>query len=124
MLPSGGRQSKTHPPIRGELKVDMNENEKEVTVLVNIIEGVAKKDISIDLINPQLLEISCKRKGEEKQEKESDCLTGSRFGSMTHVIPIPKPVTVEGSTAQFRDGVLEIHLVKEIRKVSTKITID
>ena len=87
-------------------------------------ETVVKKDITLDLINPQTLQISCVRKLEKKVEKEGYYLHERRFGSMSRVIPLPKAVTVKGATATFKNGVLEVNLKKLETEIMTKITIE
>ncbi|MFH0966436.1 MAG: Hsp20/alpha crystallin family protein [Methanobacteriota archaeon] len=122
LLASTEDQPKMLPSMRGGLNVDVQED--EIIITVDIIEGFAKKDISINLINPQLLEISSEHKEERIAEKDGCSVTESRYGSMTHDIPLPLPVTEEGSKALFRNGILEIHLIKETRKPGTKIYIE
>jgi len=124
LLPYIGEQPKMLPSIRGELKVDVNENESEVMVTMEILEGIVKKDISIDLINPHLLEISGERREETIKERDGYYMTERRFGSMTRVIPLPCPVTEEGSVALFRNGILMIHLKKETKRPVAKIIIE
>jgi HSP20 family protein len=86
--------------------------------------GVSKKDISLSLINPQLLEISCEHKEEKKEEKEGYYHRERSFGSMTRFIPLPEAVTEEGSKATFRNGVLEVRLRKSSEKPKGRITIE
>ncbi len=123
MLPAAGELPKMLPLMRGELRVDMSENETELIVIVDLIEGIAKRDITIDLIDPQLLEISGKRTEERIEDKSGFYAFESRVGSMTRVITLPTPVKEEGSMALFKNGALEIHLIKETRKPSTRIII-
>ena len=56
------------PAIRGEFRVDVREHDDEVIVVADL-PGIDKEDISLQLINPRALEVSCERKG-EKEEKE------------------------------------------------------
>jgi HSP20 family protein len=104
--------------------VDVSEKDDEVVVTADIIPGVAKKDITLDLIGPQALEISCERKEEKKEEKEGYYMRERTFGSMTRIIPLPKPVTEEGSSSTFKNGVLEVHLKKTTKESRGKISID
>jgi HSP20 family protein len=89
-----------------------------------MIPGVGKKDISLDLVSPQALEISCERRDEKKEEKEGYYLRERSFGSMTRIVPLPKPVTENTSSATFRNSVLEIHLKKITKESRGKISID
>ena len=43
-----------------------------------------------------------------------------KFGSMTRIVPLPKPVTEEKSSATFKNGVLEVHLKKMAKEVREK----
>ncbi len=118
----GGRML---PALRtGDLRVDVTEDEKEVVVTADMIPGVTKKDITLDLVNPQALEITCERKDEKKEEKEGYYLRERSFGSMTRVIPLPKPVTEDGATSTFKNGVLEVHLKKTAKASKGKIAIE
>ena len=125
LLP-GSAESATRllPAQRTGLRVDVAEKEKEVVVTADMIPGVAKKDISLELINPQALEISCERKEEKKEEKEGYYMRERTFGSMTRIVPLPKPVTEEGSTSSFKNGVLEVHLKKAEKESRGKIAVE
>jgi HSP20 family protein len=106
------------------LRVDVTEDEKEVIVTADMIPGVTKKDITLDLVNPQALEITCERKDEKKEEKEGYYMRERSFGSMTRVVPLPKPVTEDGATSTFKNGVLEVHLRKTAKASRGKIAIE
>jgi len=126
LLP-GPAESRTGmlPAIRAaNLRVDVTEDDKEVVVTADIIPGVAKKDITLDLINQKALEISCERRDEKKEEKEGYYMRERNFGAMTRVVPLPKPVTENGSTSTFKNGVLEVHLKKTTKESRGKIAIE
>ena len=94
LLPSAGESAtKMLPAQQSRLRVDVAEHGDEVVVTADLIPGVKKNDISLDLINPQALEISWERKEEKKEEKEGYYLRERRFGSMTRIVPLPMPVT-------------------------------
>jgi HSP20 family protein len=125
LLPASGESPvKMLPASRAPLHVDVAENDTEVVVTADMIPGVSKKDISLDLINPQALEISCERKEEKKEEKEGYYMRERSFGSMTRVVPLPKPVTEDGSSSTFKNGVLEVHLKKTTKESRGKIAVD
>lgn len=109
---------------KADLRVDVTEDDKEVVVTADMIPGVTKKDITIDLINPQALEITCERKDEKKEENEGYYMRERSFGSMTRVVPLPKPVTEDGATSTFKNGVLEVHLKKTVKASRGKIAIE
>ena len=125
LLPSA-RESpmKMLPAHQSRLGVDVSEQGDEVVITADLIPGVAKKDITLDLINPQALEISWERKEEKKETEEGYYLRERRFGSMTRIIPLPVPVTDEKATATVKNGILEVHLKKTAKTTKGKILID
>jgi len=125
LLPAtGDTAAKMLPAARAPLHVDVAEKDDEVIVTADMMPGVSKKDISLDLINPQALEISCERREEKKEEKEGYYLRERTFGSMTRVVPLPKSVTEDGSSSTFKNGVLEVHLKKATKETRGKIAVD
>jgi HSP20 family protein len=112
------------PAQRANLRVDVTETDQEVVVTADMIPGVSKKDISLDLINPQVLEISCERRDEKKEENEGYYLRERTFGSMNRIVPLPGPVTGDGSSSSFKNGVLEVHLKKRTKEPRGRIAIE
>jgi HSP20 family molecular chaperone IbpA len=82
------------------------EHDDEVIVTVDMIPGCTHSKISVDLIRPDTLKISCDR--EEKQTEDSDL----RSSSLHHIIPLPGNVTTCGAKSTYINGVLDIHLKK------------
>jgi HSP20 family protein len=125
LLPGPGESgTKMLPAQRAGLRVDVADTGTEVFVGIDMMPGVSKKDITLTLIGPQALEISCKRNEETTEETEGHFLQERRSGSMTRIIPLPLPVTDEGSRASFRNGVLEVHLKKTEKELKGKISIE
>ena len=104
--------------------VDVTEKDDEVIVTADMIPGVMKKDISLSLVTSQSLEISCDRREEKKEEREGYYLRERSFGSMTKIVPLPKPVTENTASATFKNGVLEVHLKKVKKDYGGKISIE
>jgi len=125
LLSSSGEPAiKMLPAQPSRVRVDVAERDDEVVVTVDLIPGVTKKDVSLDLINPQALEISWERKEEKKEENEGYYLRERRFGSMTRIVPLPVTVTEDKATATVNNGVLEVHLKKSSKEPKGKITIE
>jgi len=116
--------TKMLPAQRDGLNVDMADTDKEIIVTADMIPGVLKKEITLTLISPRALEISCELKGENLEEKEGYFLRERRFGSMTRVIPLPWAVSEEGSSASFKNGILEVHLKKFGNEIKGKIPVN
>ena len=112
------------PSSRAGLRVDVIEKDDEVVVTADMIPGVNKKDISLDLIAPQTLEITCERREEKKEEKEGYYMRERSFGSMRRIVPLPKEVTEKGASATLKNGVLEVRLKKSPREPKTKINVE
>jgi HSP20 family protein len=112
------------PAQRAGLRVDVADTDREVVVTADMIPGVLKKDIMLTLISPRTLEISCERRDENQEEKEGYFLWERRFGCMTRIIPLPRAVSEDGSSASFKEGVLEVHLKKSEQETKGKISID
>ncbi|MBP1928868.1 HSP20 family protein [Methanolinea mesophila] len=124
MLLPGETPADLTPVSRGGLRVDVATHDNEVIVTADIMPGVEKGEISLDLVDPQALQIGYERKEEKKEEKEGYYMQERRFGSVCRVIPLPEPVTEEGATATFKNGVLEVHLKKSTEKLKQQIRIE
>lgn len=110
--------------IPGNLRVDVIEDKDEVIDKADMITGDKKGDIKLDLIEPQALRIFCERKGEKKTEEQNYTMCERSFGSMTRSVPLPIPVTEDGSKAMFKDVLLEVYLKKSTPEVKHDITIE
>jgi HSP20 family protein len=120
----GDPATKMLPALHAGLRVDVADADKEVVVTADLIPGVSKKDITLSLVNPQALEISCERRDEDQEEKGGYFMRERRFGSMTRIVPLPRPVTEEGSRASLKNGVLEVHLKKATKESKGTISIE
>jgi HSP20 family protein len=124
LSPAGEFAIKLLPAHGTMLPVEVSEKADEVVVTAAMIDGTTKKDIALDLINPRTLEITCEQTEERTDENEGYNLRACLLGSMTRIVSLPKPVTDNGSSALFRNGVLEVHLKKATKESRGKIFID
>ena len=67
-LLTSGEMTNVPMPYRHEMKVDVIEHDNEVIVTADMIPGIEKKNISLDLVNSQALRISCERRQEKRGE--------------------------------------------------------
>jgi HSP20 family protein len=116
--------TKMLPAQREELRVDVTDTEGEVVVTSDIIPGVLKKDITLTLMSPSVLEISCELTHENQEENEGYFTRSRKSGSMTRIIQLPRAVSEDGSSASFKNGVLEVRLKKTSQETKRKISID
>ena len=124
-LPSPGAPSRIMPALKGECSVDIREHGDEVIIVADM-PGVEKGDIAIRLLSPNLLQIACERKQEigEEQEEKGYYMRERIYGAMSRTIALPSDVSDEGTTATFKNGVLEIHLKKAVPEDIKEITIE
>lgn len=120
-LPPGGVTDRMLPAIRGEFRVDVREHDEEVIVVADL-PGVEKEDVSLQILNPRTLEISCERKGEKEEKSEGYYVRERVYGSMQRLVALPVDVTVMDAKASFKNGVLEVTLNKT--KISPKSRIE
>ncbi len=126
LLPAAGSSAgKLMPVLRGDLRIDVREMGDEVIVVADL-PGVEKGDVSLRLVNPRTLEISCERKVEhEETGEEGHIIQQERiFGSMDRLLVLPSEVSAEGATSSFKNGVLEVHLRKIPVERGTMIPIE
>lgn len=90
--------------------VDMFDKDDEIVVKAEV-PGVSKEDVNISLTDSTLT-IKGETK-EEKEVKEDDYYYSERsHGKFARMITLPEKVESNKVTAEFNDGVLEIHLPK------------
>ena len=109
------------PAIRGEFRVDVREHDDEMIVVADL-PGVEKDDVSLQILNPGTLEISCERKGETEEKSEGYYVRERVYGSMQRLVTLPADVTEKDAKASFKNGVLEVRLNKT--KISPKSRIE
>ena len=73
------------PAVRGEFRVDVKEHENEVIVVADL-PGIEKEAVSIPLLNPRALEISCERKGETEEKSKGYYMRERMYGTMRRVV--------------------------------------
>ncbi|MBB6735678.1 Hsp20/alpha crystallin family protein [Cohnella zeiphila] len=99
------------PQSFGHLSIDVHETDREVIATCNIPGLEKKEDVDID-IERQMLKISgtLNRTHEVKEEQMH---RQERFhGRFQRSISLPAPVSSEGVTASYKNGVLEIRMPK------------
>ena len=134
-LPESEQQRGLAPIFRegwaGGFQVDVTEDENDVIVTADMMPGIEKENISMELLSPRALEITCERKeeremksAEEEEEAGRYYLHERKYGSMSRVIPLPKAVNPENAKASFRNGVLEVRLPVSALETQRRIAIE
>ena len=112
--------TKMLPVQRAGLRVDVADTDREVVVTADMIPGVSKKDITLILISPRALEISCERRDENQEEKEGYFMRERRFGCMTRIIPLPGQFRKTDPAPPSRTGCLKCTLKNPNRRQKEK----
>lgn len=99
--------------------VDVVENDREVVLLFDL-PGVDQKDIDISISGEQVT-----IRGERKPREEGiHFLRQERvFGPFSRSFTLRVPINIDGVTATYRSGVLEIHLPKVEEQKARKVVI-
>lgn len=94
-----------------KIKLDVNENDKAFTVKAEI-PGVKKEDINVD-VNGNQVSITAEVK-REKEEKDAGKVVHSEryYGAVSRSFSLPFDVDTQGTTAEYKDGVLSLTLPK------------
>ena len=102
--------------------VEVTETDNSIEVSAEL-PGVSKDDVEVDLEN-NVLTIRGEKK-EEKEEKEKERYVYERFyGSFHRSFALPVTVDETKVTAEFKDGVLRVHLEKRAQANGKKIQIN
>jgi HSP20 family protein len=94
----------------GTPRVDVLDREEEVLVRAEV-PGVDKKDLQVEL-SGQLLTIGGERRREAKEEKGDYFRSEIAHGMFSRTIRLPEEVALDKAAADFKDGILEVHLPK------------
>jgi HSP20 family protein len=94
----------------GAPRVDVLDRDDEVLVRAEV-PGVEKKDLHVDL-SGQMLTIRGERRREEKEEKDNYFHSEIAHGTFSRTLRLPQEVAADKVTAEFKDGLLEVHLPK------------
>jgi HSP20 family protein len=103
-------------------RVDVIEREDEVLVRAEV-PGVEKKDLEIELTG-QVLTLKGERKHEQTEEKGTFYRSEIARGSFVRSLRLPENVDLEQAKADFKDGVLEIHLPKTEKTERRRIEVE
>jgi HSP20 family protein len=116
LLEGNGRTSQSWVPV-----ADVWETEKEVVYAFDL-PGIPEDKISVEL-DDNTLTVSAEREREEKVEDGRYYRFERRFGTFTRTIGLPQGVTEDSIKAEYKHGVLELHVAKPEQPKPRKIQI-
>jgi HSP20 family protein len=104
--------------------VEVSETENELTVTAEL-PGMSRDDVEIDLENNVLTIRGEKSSETEEEDRERKVhVWERRYGSFHRAFTLPRTVDADGVKAEFRDGILKVHLPKTEQAKGKKIAID
>lgn len=102
-------------------KVDIFEN-KENLVIEAELPGMKREDVDVSIEN-NVLTLHGERKFEKKDDGDNYHRVERSYGSFTRSFTLPQTVTAEGATADFKNGILRVQLLKREETKARKIEI-
>jgi HSP20 family protein len=102
--------------------VDVWETEHELVYAFDL-PGVAEDEISIELQDDTLTVSAQRDRKEEKRSEDGFVRYERRFGTFSRAVGVPQGIDEKGVKAEYRDGVLEIHVAKPEETKPRKIQI-
>ena len=94
--------------------IEVEDQDRELVVTAEV-PGMSEKDVEL-LVDNGMLTI----RGEKKAEKDESGYSERWYGRFERQIPLPASVDEENCKADFRDGLLSIHLPKNEESESRK----
>jgi HSP20 family protein len=116
LLDSNGRTTQSWIPT-----ADVWETEDEVVYAFDL-PGIPEEKISVEL-DEGALTITAEREREQQVEDGRYFRFERRFGTFSRTIGLPQGVTEESVKAEYRNGVLEVHVAKPEQPKPRKIEI-
>ncbi len=101
--------------------VDVTETDNAIEITAEL-PGVSKDDVEVDLEN-NVLTIRGEKKSETEEKGKEKYLYERYYGSFQRTFSLPAPVDEGKVTAEFRNGVLKVHLEKTVQAKGRKIAI-
>ncbi len=102
-------------------RVDIFESESEL-VLEAELPGMQRDDFEVSIEN-NVITLRGERKFEKKDESDNYHRVERAYGSFTRSFSLPRSVSAEGTTADFKNGVLRVTLPKKEEAKARKIEI-
>jgi HSP20 family protein len=101
--------------------VDIAEDDKEYTVKAEL-PGLNKENIKVS-VEGGVLSIAGERKVEKEEKNKRYHRIERSYGSFTRSFTLPEDASGEKVNAEFKDGVLKVHLPKEEKAKSKSVEV-
>ena len=102
-------------------RVDITEDDREFVVKAELPE-IKREDVKVTVEN-QVLTIAGERKQEKEEKNKKYHRIEREYGSFSRSFTLPVNATSEKVSAEFKDGILRVHLPKDGKTVAKAIEI-
>jgi HSP20 family protein len=116
-LLEGGGEGEEFTVTRWAPRVDIAEDDKEYVINAEL-PGITKDDVKVSVENG-VLSISGERKSEKEEKGKKYHRIEQTYGSFMRSFTLPEGSSGEKISAEFRDGILKVHVPKD-EKAKTK----
>ena len=101
-------------------KIDVKRKDDDIVVRAEL-PGIDSENVEVE-VTDGVLTIRGERKQEEKREGEDWLVCESCYGSFERSLTIPESVDPATITAEYTDGILEVHVPKALEAVKPRTT--
>ena len=101
---------------------DISETDQEYLIKAELPD-VRKEDVKI-AVDDDIITISGERKQRNEERGEKEVRVESFYGTFSRSFALPDNVDIEHIRAEFRDGVLRIHVPKAAKKKPQEVTVE
>lgn len=105
-----------------DLSVDLYEEGDNLVAKMQL-PGIEAKNIDVS-VEDQVLRVKGKREEEKEEKKKNYYSKEIRRGSFERAVRLPKPVVVEKTTANHKDGVLVVTMPKKAEAKGGKVKVN
>ena len=98
--------------------IDMFEEGNELVVKAELA-GIKREDIKVEL-SGNMLTLWGEKRSEEKVDRKDYYRVEQSYGSFSRTIELPAGVDLDGVTAHYNDGLLEIRIPKKVEMRKTQ----
>lgn len=102
-------------------RVDIVEDEKEIIIKAELPE-IKKEDVNVS-VEEGVLTLSGERKFEKEEKNKKYHRIETEYGSFMRSFTLPASVQSDKVSAEFKDGVLKVHLPKDVKAGSKAVEI-
>jgi len=110
---------------RGDMfvpELELTERENEYSLHVDL-PGVRQEDVQISVDDNNVLMVRGERRDEQSKQSRGYEYTERSYGSFTRSIELPRNVDTSKIDADYRDGVLQMHIPKTEQAMARKIPV-